>query len=175
MTTDPGTTGPGAEPSVSIIDTVWATVVRTRDVVGLAAAVKLRRIVLRRIEVVVLDLRATSVADSTVVAAVAELAVGLQERGRMLRVVRSPRTPQALVAAAGAPVHASLAEALGLRPSPSDLPSVDPPDRPDGRRPPATDGHGGMGPAPSPLPPGDSVRPHPAPLQVPHARRPENT
>jgi hypothetical protein len=174
MTSDPGTTVP-AEPSVSIIDTAWGTVVRTRDVVGLAAAVKLRRIVLRRLDVVVLDLWATVVAESTVVAAVADLAAGLQERGKVLRTVRSARTPQALVAAAAAPVHASLAEALGLRPSPSHPRSEDPPTRPSGRRPPATDGHGGTGPARYPLPPGDPVRPRPASLEVPHARRPPDS
>jgi hypothetical protein len=173
MTTDPGTTVPGAEPSVSIIDTVWGTIVRTRDVVGLAAAVKLRRIVLRRLDVVVLDLWATVIAESTVVAAVADLAAGLQERGKVLRVVRSARTPDALVTAADAPVHASLAEALGF-PPPSDLRTEDPPARPSGRHPPATDGHGGMGPARSPLPPGDPLRTHPASLRVPHARRPDD-
>lgn len=168
MTTEP-------EPSLSIIDTLWGTVVRTRSVVGLATALKLRRVVLRHVDVVVLDLWATSFAESTVAGAVADLAAGLRARGVALRVVRSPRTPQTLVAAAGAPVYASLAEALGLRPSPSDLRSVDPPARPTGRRPPATDVRGGMGPARSPLPPGDPDRTRPAPLQVPHARRPADS
>ncbi|HSK25559.1 MAG TPA: hypothetical protein VK894_01435, partial [Jiangellales bacterium] len=172
MTTDPGTTVPGAEPSVSIIDTAWGTVVRTRDVVGLAAAVKLRRIVLRRLDVVVLDLWATVIAESTVVAAVADLAAGLQALGKVLRIVRSARTPDALVAAADAPIHASLAEALGLRPSPPDQRSEDPrPDRPvvAPRRPTVTAGWV----RPGPPPPG-GIRsgpiPHPSRCPTPVAR-----
>src|SRR4051812_30750478 len=79
MTPDSGTTVPDDGPSVSIVDTAWGTVVRTRNVVGLAAAVKLRRVVLRYPDaVVVLDLKATSVAAPVVVAAVADLAAGLR-------------------------------------------------------------------------------------------------
>ena len=177
MTTDSGTTVPDDGPSVSIVDTAWGRVVRTRNVVGIAAAVMLRRVALRHpAAVVVLDVRATSVAAPAVVAAVADLAAGLRAHGSVLRVVRSPGTPEVLVEAAGAPVYASLAEALGCRSSPSGPASVDPPARPSGRRPPATGGRGGMGPARSPLPPGDPVRTHPAPLHVhvPHARRPES-
>ncbi|MEJ2890523.1 hypothetical protein [Actinomycetospora aeridis] len=168
MTTDP-------EPSLSIIDTLWGTVVRTRSVAGLATALRLRRIVLRRVDLVVLDLWATSFAESTVVGAVADLAAGLQARGVVLRVVRSPRTPEALVASAGAPVYASLAEALGMPPSPSDPRLDGPSDRtvrssPPGDRRSRRDGSG-----PVPPPPGDPARTRPAPLQVPHARRPEDT
>lgn len=155
--TDTGTTAPNDEPSVSIVETAWGTVVRTRNVVGLAAAVKLRRVVLRHPgAVVVLDLGATSVAERVVVAAVADLAAGLRARDCVLRTVRSPHTPQALVAATGAPVYTSLAEALGCSSCPSQTRAVDPPTR-------------------SPLPPDDPLRPHPAPLQVPYARRPQDT
>src|SRR4051812_32458304 len=117
--TDSGTTLPDDGPSVSIVDTAWGTVVRTRKVVGIAAAVKLRRVVLRHPDaVVLLDLRATSVAAPVVVAPVAALAAALRAHDGVLRVVRSRRTPQALLAAAGAPVFTSLAEALGCRSCP---------------------------------------------------------
>jgi len=175
MTTDPDTTVPESGPSVSIVETAWGTVVRTRNVVDIAAAVMLRRLVLRHpVAVVLLDLRATSVAAPVVLAAVTDLAAGLRAHGCALRIVRSPRTPQGLVAAAGAPVYTSLAEAFGCRPCPPEARPADLPTRPSGCRPPATGGRGGMGPGRSPLPPGAPVRTHPAPLQVPHARRPEN-
>ena len=154
--TDSGMTVPDDGPSVSVVDTAWGTVVRTRNVVGIAAAVMLRRLVLRHLDtVVLLDLRATSVAAPVVLAAVTDLADGLRAHGRALRVVRSLSTPQCLVEAAGAPVvYTSLAEAFGGRSCPSEVRAVDPPTRPSGRRPPATGGRGGMGPAQSPLPPG---------------------
>ena len=173
MTSDPDATVPHSGPSVSVVDTVWGTVVRTRDVLGIAAAVMLRRVVLRRpVGVVLLDLRATRIAAPVVVAAVADVAAGLRGHDTAVRIVRSPLTPQALVAAADAPEYASLAEAFGCRPS--EARSVDFPTRPSGRRPPASGGRGGMGPGRSPLPPDDQVRTHPGPLQVPHARRPED-
>ncbi|WP_433782653.1 hypothetical protein ACQPX6_22635 [Actinomycetospora sp. CA-101289] len=173
MTTEPGAIVPDRGASVSIVDTAWGTVVRTQDALGIAAAVKLRRVVLRHPEaVVVLDLRATSVAEPVVVAAVADLAAGLRARESALRIVRSSHTPRALVAAADAPEYASLAEAFGHRPF--GAPPVDPPTRPSGRRPPATGGRGGMGPGRPPLPPGAPVRTHSVPLRIPHARRPES-
>src|SRR3954452_7395983 len=163
--TDSGTTVPDDGPSVSVVETAWGTVVRTRNVVGIAAAVMLRRLVLRHLDtVVLLDLRATSVAAPVVVAAVTDLADDLRAHGRALRVVRSLSTPQCVVEPAGAPVvHPSLAEAFGGRSCPSEARAVAPPIRPSGRRPPATGGRGGMGPGRSPLPPGAPVRPHPAP------------
>ena len=134
----------------------------------------LRRVVLRRpVAVVLLDLRATRMAGPVVVAAVADLAAGLRANDTVLRIVRSPRTPQALVAAADAPEYASLAEAFGCRPCPPEAHSVDLPTRPSGSRPPATGGRGGMGPGRSLLPPEAPVRTHPGPLQVPHPRRPQ--
>ena len=175
MTTDPGASAPDSGPSVSVVDTAWGTVVRTRKVVGIAAAVMLRRVVLRRpVAVVVLDLRATRTAAPVVAAAVVDLAAGLRAQDAALRIVRSPHTPQALVAAADAPECASLAEAFGCRSSPSEAPTADPQTRPSGRRPPATGGRGGMGPGRSPLPPGDPVRTRPAPFPVPLPRRPRS-
>lgn len=116
MITDSDMPVPGDEPSVSIVDTTWGAVVRTRRVLGTAAAVMLRRAALRHHDgVVLLDVRATSVAEPAVVAAVVYLAAGVRAREGVLRVVQSPHTPQDLVAAAGAPVYASLADAFGFR------------------------------------------------------------
>jgi hypothetical protein len=170
MASDPE---PPDGPSVRTIDTVWGLVVRTRDVLGIAAAVRLRRLARRGPEgVVVLDLRATSVAARVVAAAVADLAAGLRASGGVLRIVRSSRTPQILVDAAGAAVFTSLAEALGCRPTPDDRGACTIPARPDGRRPPATDGRPGMGPDRPFRTPGAPVRTHPTPLEVPRPRHP---
>jgi len=175
MTTDRDATVPDDGPSVSIVETAWGTVVRTRNVVGIAAAVMLRRLALRHSgEVVVLDARGTSVAEPAVVAAVAYLATTLRGYGGVLRIVRSLHTPHALVAAAGAPAYSSLAEAFGCPSCPPEARPADLPNRPSGRRRPATDGRrGGMGPDRSPLPPGAPVRTHPAHLEVPQPRHPE--
>jgi hypothetical protein len=145
MTTDRDMTVPDDGPSVSIVDTICGSVVRTRNVVGFVAAVWLRRVAVRRHPegTVLLDLRATGIAEPGFVAAVADLAAGLQARGDVLRVVRSPQTPQALVEAAGAPVYDSLAEAFGCRSCAADSHSMDLPARiqpapipmPDPRRP----------------------------------------
>jgi hypothetical protein len=170
MTSEPDL--PGVGPSVSVIDTAWGTVIRTRTALGMVAAVKLRRLASRPPDgIVLLDVRRTSVAEPVVVAAVADLAAGLPEGA--LRVVRSARTPPALVEAAGAPVYTSFSTALGCRPSPADPRVVDLPDRPAGRLPPATGGRRGTGPDGSPLPPGAPVRARPAPVSVPRPRRPE--
>jgi hypothetical protein len=159
---------------VWIIDTVWGVVVQTRDVVGIVAAVKLRRLARRRSDgIVILDLRATSVAAPVAVAALGDLAAAVGANEGVLRIVRSSRTPQVLVEAAGAAVSTSLAEGLGCRPTPSDHRARDIPARPSGRRPPATDGRPGMGPGRPPFPPGAPVRTHPIPLDVPHPRRPD--
>lgn len=172
MTSEADLPAPGVGPSVSIVDTVWGTVVRTRNALSMVAAVKLRRLGSRPpAGIVLLDVRRTTVVEPVVVAAVADLAAGLPEGA--LRVVRSTRTPPALVEAARAPVYTSFAEALGCRPSPSDGRVVELPDRPIGRRPPATGGRNGMGPGRSSLPPGAPVRTHPTPPAVPHPRRPE--
>ncbi|MFC5064885.1 hypothetical protein [Actinomycetospora atypica] len=175
MTTDHGTTAPGDGRSVSIVDTVCGTVVRTPDAVGFVAAARLRRLALRDDPegIVVLDARATCTAAPVVVGAVADLAAGLRARGGLLRIVRSPQTPPAVVGAAGAPAHDSLAEALGCRSCAADAQSVDPPARPPVRRPPANGGRGGMDPARSPLPQGAPVRIHPALPHLPRPRRPE--
>lgn len=173
MTSDRDTSGPEDGSSLSIVDTAFGLVVRTRAAVGSVAAVLLRRVALRHdLEgIVLLDLRATRVAAPVVVAAVADLAETVRARGGVLRVVRSPHTPHAIVGAAGAPVCVSLAEALGCR---SRTPhAVDPPTRPSDRLPPATDGRSGMDPTGSALTPGAPARIHPAPLDVPHPRRPE--
>jgi hypothetical protein len=175
MTTDRDVTVPDHEPSVSIVDTDCGTVVRTRSVVDFVAAVWLRRVALGHHPggLVLLDLRATRVAVPVVVAAVADLADGLRARGDVLRIVRSPHTPQPLVGAAGAPVYASPADALGCRSCAADSHGVDLPARPSDRRPPANGGRGGMGPDRSPLTPGTPVRIHPASLRLPLPRHPE--
>jgi hypothetical protein len=175
MATDCDMTVPDDGPSVSIVDTAWGTVVRTRNVVDFVAAVWLRRVALRHHPggSVLLDLRVTRVAAQVAVAAVADLAAGVRARGGVLRVVRSPRTPQALVEAASAPVFASLADAFGCPPCPADSHWVDLPDRPSDRHRPTIGGRGGMGPDRSPLPQGDPVRIHPASLRMPHPRLPD--
>jgi hypothetical protein len=48
MTTDRDMTVPDDGPSVSIIDTICGSVVRTRNVAGFVAAVWLRRVAVRR-------------------------------------------------------------------------------------------------------------------------------
>jgi hypothetical protein len=173
MTSDCDMTVPSDGPSVSIVDTACGTVVRTREVLGFVAAVWLRRVALRHHPggLVLLDVRATRAAASVVVAAVADLADGLRARGDALLIVRSPRTPQALVGAAAAPVYASLAEAFGCRSCASDSHWVDLPSRPSDRLPPTIGGRSGMGPDRSPLPPGAPVRIHSASLHMPHPRR----
>ncbi|MDT7746169.1 MAG: hypothetical protein QOE59_5247 [Actinomycetota bacterium] len=175
MTSDRDMTLPDDGPSVSIVDTACGTVVRTREVLGFVAAVWLRRVALRHHPggLVLLDVRATCATAPVVVAAVADLADGLRARGDALLIVRSPRTPQALVGAASAPVYASLAEAFGCRSCASDSHWVDLPTRPSDRLPPTIGGRGGMGPGRSPLTPGTPVRIHPASLPMPHPRRPE--
>jgi hypothetical protein len=69
---------------------------------------------LRPESIVFLDLRATRVAASVGVTAVAHLAETVRARGGVLRVVRSRHTPSAIVEAAGAPVR--------IPPAPLDLP-----------------------------------------------------
>jgi hypothetical protein len=171
MTTDRDAATPDGGPTVSTIDTAWGTVVRTREVLGAPAAVMLRRVARHHTDgVVLLDVRATSVVAPVVVGAVGDLAVGLAAHDVPLRIVRSATTPQELVAAACAPVHSSLAEALGCLASP--WRPVDLPTRPTGRCPPATGGRGGTGPDWYPLPPGAPVRTRPAPLPVPRPRCP---
>jgi hypothetical protein len=175
MTTDRDMTVPDHGPSVSIVDTACGTVLRTREVVDFVAAVWLRRVALAHHPggLVLLDVTDTLVVAPVVVAAVADLAHGLRTRGDLLRIVCSPRTPEALVMAAGAPVYASPAEALGCRSCASDSHWVNSPTRPSHRRAPTNGGRGGMGPNRSPLTPGTPVRTHPAPLRMPHPRRPE--
>ena len=160
-------------PSVSIIDTACGTVVRTREVLGFVAAVWLRRVALRHHPggLVLLDVRATSVTSPAVVASVADLADALRAHREALLIVRSPRTPQALVGAAGAPVYASLAEAFGCRSCASDSHWVDLPSRPSDRLPPTIGGRSGTGPDRPPLPPGEPVRTRPAPRHIPPPRR----
>ncbi|NMO88327.1 hypothetical protein [Actinomycetospora sp. TBRC 11914] len=173
MAPDRDTSVPDDGSSVSVVETAFGTVVRTQAMAGSVAAVRLRRVALRqhRESLVLLDLRATRAAAPVAVTAVADLAAAVRARGGDLRVVRSPHTPQAIVGAARAPVHATLAEALGCR---SRTPrAVDPPTRPSDRLPPATDGRGGMDPAGPPLTPGAPVRIHPASLDLPHPRPPE--
>jgi hypothetical protein len=174
MTTDCDMTVPDDGPSVSIVDTACGTVVRTRNGLGFVAAVWLRRVALRDHPegIVLLDVRATRVVESVVVTAVADLAAGVRARGDHLVIVRSPQTPQALVAAAGAPAYATLAEAFGCRSCASDSHSVDLPARSSDRLPPAIGDRGGMGPDRSSLPPGALVRIHPAPIPMPHLHRP---
>ena len=176
MTTDCDMTVPDNGPSVSIVDTACGTVVRTRNVLGFVAAVWLRRVALRDHPdgIVFLDVRATRVVEPVVVTAVADLAAGLRARGDDLVIVRSPQTPQALVTAADAPGYASLAEAFGCRSCASDSHWVDLPARPSDRLPPAIGGRGGMGPDRPSLPPGAPVRTHPAPIHMPHPRRPRS-
>lgn len=173
MNPDGDMTTPDDGPSLSIVDTACGTVVRTREVLGFVAAVRLRRVALRHHPgaLVLLDVRATSVASPAVVASVADLADALRAQREALLIVRSPRTPQALVGAAGAPVYASLAEAFGCRSCASDSHWVDLPSRPSDRLPPAIDGRSGTGPDRSPLPPGAPVRTHPAPRPIPRPRR----
>ena len=171
--TDRDTAVPDDGPSLSIVDTACGTVVCAGTEAGFVAAVWLRRVALRphREGTVFLDVRATCVAEPVVVRAVADLADGLRTRGGVLVVVRSPRTPPMLVAAAAGPVCDSLAEAFGCPTHPSDPHATDLPTRPSDRRPPAIGGRRGTDPDRYPVPPGDPFRIRPAPLRMPHPRR----